>query len=265
MVEKDNLSGHLRASGGDPDFCRRLARISVAGWPAQETRWFGRWLVRLDAGVTGRANSVLPLGMPPHDRLGDAIGEVEAVYRTHGLRPMFQMFGAAMPDGLDRALGERGYGHTRRSAFLVGDPRSIPVSEREDVLVVLQDSVTRDWMVVGGGDLDDRELAARSAIYGRILAPRAFALLQVAGAAVAVGHCAVADGWGWFQGMHVVPALRGRGLAGVVLGELAAWAQKAGAERLFIQLLQDNAPALRTYEKAGFRRSFDYWYRVGWV
>ncbi len=262
MAENDSSPEYPSRLNVDTDFCRRLARISASGWPANETTWRGQWLVRLDAGVTGRANSVLPLGMPARGRLDDAIDEVEALYRARGLPPMFQMFGAAMPDGLDKALDARGYGLTSPSAFLVGDPRSILFPEEGNVRVVLHDHVTEDWAAVWGHDLDGRELAIRRAILDRIPAPRAFAVVRVAGAAVAVGQCAVSNGWGWFHAMQTIPAMRGQGLAGVVLGRLAIWAVDAGAGQLFIQVRQDNASALRAYENAGFRHAFDYWYRV---
>jgi len=41
-----------------------LEEIAALGWPAPETRWLGRWLLRAAEGWTGRGNSVLPLGEP---------------------------------------------------------------------------------------------------------------------------------------------------------------------------------------------------------
>src|ERR1700750_1438100 len=41
-----------------------LEEVAALGWPAAETRWLGRWLLRAAAGWTGWGNSVLPLGDP---------------------------------------------------------------------------------------------------------------------------------------------------------------------------------------------------------
>src|SRR5215212_2818 len=56
-----------------------LEEVAVAGWPAPDTRWLGRWLLRAAEGFTGRANSVLPLGEPDRP-LDAALAEVGAWY-----------------------------------------------------------------------------------------------------------------------------------------------------------------------------------------
>lgn len=41
-----------------------LERIAARGWQGTTQRQLGKWLLRAGAGLTGRANSVLPLGSP---------------------------------------------------------------------------------------------------------------------------------------------------------------------------------------------------------
>jgi ribosomal protein S18 acetylase RimI-like enzyme len=61
----------------------------------------------------------------------------------------------------------------------------------------------------------------------------------------------------WCGGFGLVPALRGRGLARAMMAEQARRAGEAGAERLRLEVLEGNEPALRAYRSVGFRRVRD--------
>jgi RimJ/RimL family protein N-acetyltransferase len=69
----------------------------------------------------------------------------------------------------------------------------------------------------------------------------------------------------WCGGFGLVPGVRGRRLAGVMMVEQARLAAAAGARRLRLEVLEGNEPALRAYLGAGFRRVRDVglWRRDG--
>ncbi len=245
----------------DDDFNRRLARISVGGWPARETQWLGDWLLRFDEGVSGRANSALPLG-PVGADAGTAVAAVEAQYVQRGLQPMFQMFEGAVPDDLDAILAERGYRRQSPSVFLIADTPQIGAKGMAGVEAEVSERATEAWAAVWSDGRPARDAGVRRGIFERVQPPRCFAVARIGDRPVSIGHGAVADGWGWFHGIQTVPDMRGRGLARFVLSRLAEWCRAHGAQRFYLQVERDNQPALAAYEKAGFRHAFDYWYRV---
>ena len=248
----------------DPDFRRRLARLSVQEWPAADTRQLGGWLLRFDRGVTSRANSVLPLGPPSPANLKAAVAKVEDAYRARGLTPTFQVYQGAHPAGLDAFLASQGYRAVKVSAFLVADPRAVrdAVQIPRESDMSLHDEPTDDWAAALWGDTANSAAAVRRAIFARVAPPSTFVEARQDNRVVAVGQSAAAVGWGWFHGIHTDPTMRGRRLAGAVLARLAEWAMDSGAKRLFIQVQKDNGTALRAYEASGFEPAFDYWYRV---
>ena len=56
---------------------------------------------------------------------------------------------------------------------------------------------------------------------------------------------------------------RQQGYGTTLLGQLFAWAQRAGASDAALQVQADNAPARALYTRLGFREVYQYWYRVG--
>jgi ribosomal protein S18 acetylase RimI-like enzyme len=57
--------------------------------------------------------------------------------------------------------------------------------------------------------------------------------------------------------MWVHPAVRGRGVAAVLITAIARWAASAGAATLTLSVMPDNVAARRTYERSGFTVSHE--------
>ena len=120
-----------------------LEEVAARGWPAPDTRWLGRWLLRAAEGFTGRANSVLPLGDPgrpldgrwPRSRPGTA---------SAGCRRGWSIPTPAR-EALDAALAGRGW-----TAY---NPTEVLTADVEITLAALPE---RRRPAAGGGRGDAR-------------------------------------------------------------------------------------------------------------
>lgn len=54
--------------------------------------------------------------------------------------------------------------------------------------------------------------------------------------------------------MYTVPEYRGRGFNQLILQALTAWSRTRDITELRLEVYQDNQPAIRSYEKAGFSK-----------
>ncbi|SHH10554.1 GNAT family N-acetyltransferase [Flagellimonas flava] len=54
--------------------------------------------------------------------------------------------------------------------------------------------------------------------------------------------------------MYTVPSFRGKGLNALIVGELKIWAQAMGLNEIRLTVYEDNQPAIRAYEKVGFKK-----------
>jgi len=58
------------------------------------------------------------------------------------------------------------------------------------------------------------------------------------------------------------PNFRNRGYGRQLVLDLLSWGKERGARIAYLQVMLDNAPALRLYSKVGFEEIYRYWYRI---
>ena len=207
---------------------------------------------------------MLPHGDAGPGELARRVAGAETFYAGYDTAARFQISPRACPGGLDTLLAERGY---RRES-----PMSLQVASTTRVLgqapagslrVRSNDHPTSAWFeawraVHGrGGD-------ARSEwdMLARVERPSAYACAMSGGDVIAAGRVVADSGWAGVFGMATLPRARGKGAARAVLAALADWARAHEAGRIYLQVERDNIPALRLYERAGFREVCGYHYRT---
>jgi N-acetylglutamate synthase len=243
---------------------RQLEEISAAGWRGLETQWQGDWLMRAAGGFTGRANSALLLG-DPGMALPGAVDEVKGWYAARGLPPKFQV---PLPDSAsaDQWLAEHGWTWFDEVRVLVADIDHLLEATLADVgpaRVITVDPHPDDaWLAAyhyRGGALPAH---ARSVIdNGDQLGFASVRTVSGTGEVLAIARGSVDRRWLGVTAVEVVPSQRGQGLAGIVLGALATWADGLGAHSCYLQVSVDNAAALALYQRAGFVDHHRYHYR----
>jgi GNAT superfamily N-acetyltransferase len=233
---------------------KRLEEVLIASWPAAELERRGRWVFAANRGVTGRANSVSPLG-PPDGSLQAAIDAVEEWYRARGQPAMFRLTPLA-GDGLVSLLEARGY-HPRPEPtdVLVGPLAALPAATGS---VVISDRPPLGWFDVGDRPVEHRPVV--EAMMRRVSGPVGWATLSIDERTVAVGQGAVTGDHLSVFGMHTAADRRGRGHARVVLEALHAWGVAAGAEVATLQVTEANAAAQHLYRSVGYTPAYSYRY-----
>jgi len=101
---------------------------------------------------------------------------------------------------------------------------------------------------------------ARRAILERIGPQTGYALLNIEGEPAAIGLGVVERGWVGLFCMDTHPEFRRRGAASAVLHALGQWGLEYQASQMYLQVMENNPPALALYAKAGFEKNYRYWY-----
>ena len=202
------------------------------GWPAADSTELDGWLVRRNAGVTLRANSVLPANAPFD--LGKALDYVENLYRrTASRRPSRSARRPSPPTWTSTS---------RPVATRSATPTLVQCAEVADVLAKLPEpavevnisSAPSDswmdcwWRVDGHGGAAEQATARQILDRGRAL----YATVRSGDQITAIGRLALVDDWSGLYCLAVDERFRRQGLAQAVIHGLLQAATARGSARL---------------------------------
>lgn len=231
----------------------RLEQAAFNAWTPAQTLIHNGWVVRLDSGYTGRANSVTPQGvaLPPFEA---QVGSCEELYRERELPPVFRLTTLEDYSGLDAFLEERGYAHTSPTIVMVApcDGSSTPY---------LHQLPLDEWLPYYDAHSERVNTQAHRAILERINTSHLYASLQIDGSIVAVGLGVLSEELFGLFDIVVVKELRARGYGKELVNGMLAWGKANGAKTAYLQVTGQNTIAQRLYRQLGFSEAYYYHYR----
>lgn len=242
-----------------------LERLAAAAWPAAEVQPLDGWLLRHNAGVTRRANSVWPNAAGQELALDQKLATVEEFYRSRGLPARYQICPAAQPADLDAILAARGYRLDAPTSVQVA-PLAVVVEQTRrspDLVFALSNQLRGDWFTTYclADGYDESKAGPRREILQRINGSCGFVSASVGERMAAVGLGVAAEGWLGIFCMGTRPEFRRCGAALGLLHVLAEWGRSLAVQDVYLQVMKDNPPARALYARAGFRTLYDYHYR----
>lgn len=235
-----------------------MEHAALASWPARETQDHGGWLLRASDGVTKRANSATVLGGVDNDP-GARIAHCEAFYRERGLPCIIRLPGFVEPGELDARLADRGYRFLDLSLVLY---RRIAHQggSTGDVRQLTQDSWLSHFSALAG--LDDASRQGQAGILARIADPVLYGVLEDHGEILSAGLGVVHGPWFGIFDVVTRSDRRGQGLGSRLITGMLQKALAMGARESYLQVVAGNTAAISVYERLGYRRVYDYWYRT---
>jgi GNAT superfamily N-acetyltransferase len=238
-----------------------IERAGYQCWPGIEVAWDGSWIRRAANGHTQRANSVQSLD-PADD--SDAPERIEAAARwfaARGLPPIFRVTPLAGPATLAAldAAGWRVNDPSHLFAMELGstepDPRGLLHDLLDPVFLEVQQQLQ--------GYADER-LERLKRLLAVIDNPgKGIVLRSPEGIPVASALMVVADGIVIAGNVFTDRTQRRKGYGAAMMRTGLAWAKSAGASIAALNVAADNPVGQALYTSLGYRRQYDYAYRIG--
>jgi N-acetylglutamate synthase len=248
---------------------RELDVLGARAWPPLEEVPIADWRLRFSAGVTKRANSVLPLGPTAasgidEETLAGRIAAVERAYLERGLPPRFQVTASSWPAALGDALMRRGYLESDRTLVMTRALTNTPVIRlAPDLEIVAQTEPSEGWLntwwaVDSRGGAAEREIAR--GILARITPACLFAECHDEQGIAAVALGVLDDTRLGLYCLATLPRARRKGYARALSAFRIEWAKARGATLAYLAVTETNEPSVQLYKSLGFevRQRYSY-------
>jgi GNAT superfamily N-acetyltransferase len=247
------------------DVIRNIEEISANAWRPAVCQQVWGWQLGYSGGTSRRVNSVLSHHMIGPVRLKERITLVDQFYHSRNRPVVFKISPATLPVNLPQKLLKAGYEIDAPTNIQVVEinhliEASVPPKGHVQITTGMEETWFKTYTEASG--YAPESLPIRSGILSRISAQSCFVLLHSNGAPAATGLGICERGWLGVYCMVTRPEARRQGYANQVMHVLAEWAKQQGAARAYLQVMEDNPPALELYRKLGFTKLYDYYYLV---
>ena len=240
---------------------RSIEELSMNAWPARQTLHYDGWVLRFADGYTKRANSVYPL-YPSQIELDKKIELCESFYRDRGLPTVFKMTAASTPADLDARLAARNYRAESYTSVQVLDLKAEEHEISTEIQLTFEDSETWHAAFARMNNINPERRAIHEHILHAILPEKCYASLSVDDDIISCGLGVTQEGFLGLFDIVVDPNHRRKKYGERLMIALLAWGVQHGAYTAYLQVMCNNGPALRLYEKLGFEEEYQYWYRI---
>lgn len=247
---------------------QQLQEISINVWPPKRFYFINGWILRLSEGVTGRANSVLPLRYLGSD-LDKDIASVEEIYYEMNLDPKFMLHDEFQPNNLLTKLKSLNYESTNFSVVMGENISNLEAIKdyTKKFKITLSKTKSGKWKnfkktyshrikkeQVHINRPEERILSVIDKRYLSVYEDNdksdiiAIALVSLD----KQGFIHIAD-------LIVDKNYRRQNVATCLISEIIKWGKNKG-HFLWLQVTKDNYSAVNLYKKIGLRKLYSYHY-----
>jgi len=240
---------------------RRFEEISNNAWPALQSLQYDGWLLRFANGVTKRSNSVnllYPSTLDPEEKIDFS----ERMFRARNIPPTFKITAISDPSDIDERLAKRDYFILSTISFQIVDLTSHQEATPDDI--VMAGELNEEWIddFIRMNGFEPERKPTYISIMNHAFTPKCLVSLKESGQTTGVGLGVLEEDCLGLFDIVVDPAFRHHGLGKKIVSSLMQWGKQNGAKTAYLQVLSNNIPAIRLYEKLGFKEIYQYWYRT---
>jgi GNAT superfamily N-acetyltransferase len=231
---------------------------SLNAWPALKQIDDNGWISRFADGYTKRANSVTIL-RPKVNPLESQILNYEHLYNMKGQPCIFRLLSFNNNIEIEDILSSKGYANSDHSLVLSQDLKNKKFQSLEF------DPITVDKWMKYYCELSNKEIKAHSThikMIDNIKGKYLLAVLPKNKNIMSCGLGVVSDGFFGIFDIVTHPQYRNKGYGYEFINGMLHWAIQNHTYTAYVQVIAENTPAVKLYQKLGFELSYEYHYKI---
>jgi N-acetylglutamate synthase len=238
---------------------RNFEELSLNAWPSLQTMLYDGWIIRFAGGYTKRANSVNPVYASSID-IEKKIAFCEHLFRNKNLPVVFKLTKSVFPENLDELLEQRGYRLDSQTSMQIMEIGEFPAVEDVD----LKDDFSEQWLAgfCTANSIAEIYKPVIRRMLDSIIPQKCFAVVRRQEQTIAWGLSVLQNEHVGFFDIVTDPAFRNQGVGKQLMSGLLHWGKRNQASQAYLQVMLNNAPALKLYAHLGFQEAYQYWYRI---
>ena len=242
---------------------KQIEDMSVNACPSHKMELYDGWILRFSYFYTHRTNSVEQFGvssLPWREK----IPYCEQEYKRLGTPAVFKISPLVSPD-FDYMLENRGYRiehvtNVCTLSLVEGSFHLVPFPDVE-----FSETISSEWIESLFSLKQMTNPVHRQVVpsmYRAIPRETICACIRREGRIIATGLGILDRDYIGIYAIHVHEAFRKEGYARQICSGLLKKGTLRGAQSAYLQVVKDNTPAEKLYESIGFRKAYEYWFRV---
>ncbi len=240
---------------------RKIEEVSMNAWPSLQTHIYDGWIIRLANGYTKRANSIIPL-YDSEKVVGKKISYCEAFFEKKGLSVIYKLTPESKPGDIDDKLAIEGYKKIDITSVQLLELSKFTTIEDNDCLV--GSTITADWInafTTFSQITVEQKFTLEKMLINSTVDNYYFKLIKD-DSIIACGLGVQEDAYFGLFDVIVDKKYRGKGYGTKLLQGILSFAKNNLAQKAYLQVVANNYPAKKLYNKIGFKETYKYWYRV---
>ncbi|OAB38399.1 GNAT family N-acetyltransferase [Paenibacillus glacialis] len=224
---------------------KTIEEYSLNAWPAVQTLTQDGWLLRFADGYTKRSNSINAIYKGIDDNLHTKIKNCEEIYSRSNLDVVFKIT-PFVPDALDQALDDRGYGIVDPSSVQTLESLTdikVPFVKEVEISEYLNDKWLEIMTEMKG--LSERNRLITQKLLSDSKLRQAYCILYDNAVPVACGLGVVEGDYVGLYDIVTDKHYRNKGYGEQVVLHILHWAKSIGATKSYILVVKGNAPAIQ--------------------
>ena len=241
---------------------KTIEDLSLNAWPSHQMQIYDGWILRFSHYYTHRTNCVEQIGsaqIPWEDK----INYCERIYRRWNTPCIFKITPLTDP-AFDKMLEERGYQIEHVTDVMCCDLKKRNFPSHSEVCV--ETRISDEWIDALFAIKENAtvtHLKIVPSMYAAIPKDVICAHIRKDGRIIATGLGILDRDQTGIYAINVDKRFRRQGLARKICETLLSEAGRyPGVDKSYLQVISGNTPAISLYESLGFRKEYEYWFRV---